>query len=273
MEKEAYKAANQDALIKVLTEFETRERPLGFISDNQDANEKLMDYMAAKNAPVTVQSVEDAVKAHIAVGHRFYLSPEETAKRNQEQDLFVARSQFNQESLAVFDAWVNRQRHIAWTPQSKIAVLQQMQGRAFGEDTLNAACGRAAYGGHIQEQRVAPVQHLTAHSANPKLQSDVTPENERLDVFGKPIKRGWTPSPAALRFEEIAREEAARQPESEKSEAYYKSRMESLQTQCNTHTQRAFLRSILLTKPGTRIPDYKATCAELERQISIQGSK
>jgi hypothetical protein len=232
-----------------------------------------MDYMAAKNAPVTVQSVEDAVKAHIAVGHRFYLSPEETAKRNQEQDLFVARSQFNQESLAVFDAWVNRQRHIAWTPQSKIAVLQQMQGRAFGEDTLNAACGRAAYGGHIQEQRVAPVQHLTAHSANPKLQSDVTPENERLDVFGKPIKRGWTPSPAALRFEEIAREEAARQPESEKSEAYYKSRMESLQTQCNTHTQRAFLRSILLTKPGTRIPDYKATCAELERQISIQGSK
>jgi len=273
MEKEAYKAANHDALIKVLTEFESREHPLGFISDNQDSNEKLMNYMAAKNALVTLKSVEDAVAAHVAVGHRFYLSPEETAKRNQEQALYVARQQFNAESLAIFDAWANRQRHIAWTPQSKIAVLQQMQGRAFGEDTLNAACGRAAYAGQIQEQKIASTQPLTPHSANPKLQSDVTPENERLDVFGKPIKKGWNPSPAALRYDEIKREEAARQPESEKSEAFYKTRMESLQTQANSHGQRAFLRAILITKPGTHIPDYKATCAELERQISIQGSK
>jgi hypothetical protein len=272
MTYDSYVAANKDAIISVLTEFEARELPLGFISNNQEANERILEFMAASNSPMTLQSVEAAVKAHVAVGHRLYLSPEETRKRNQDQALYDVRQKFNAESLSIFDAWVKRQRHIAWTPQSQVAVLQQLSGRPFNEDSMNAACGRAAYAGQITEQKIASTQPLTPHSANPKLQHDSIPASEVFDCFGRRIveRQPYKLSQQAQAVLDAEAERAARQPETQGT-AYWKDQAERA-AQANNHARKLELSRIVITNPDRTI-NWEATAKERKKMQDQDPSR
>jgi hypothetical protein len=101
---------------------------------------------------------------------------------------------------------------------------------------------------------------------NPRLE-------ERLDVFGKPIaKTSSYRGSIREEYENALRARAERDRPADVTEAQWKAKMEDLQTQANTHSQRAQLRAILVTDRNGRV-DYPATCAELERAIAAQGSR
>jgi len=216
--------------------------------------------------PITTANVEIAVRALEKAGWKMTWTPEDLKAQKMAEGI-------SEQELAIMENWLNKQEPgLDKSLKSKTALLEQMRGRAFNPSNLQDALSRCIFNGRIPAVYISNRQP-GIHSDNPKLQQDFTPENERLDDHGRPIKKGWTPSPAAQAAAEREAEEAARRPEV-KGEEWWKNRLEVLQNSANTHSRRGELRAMLITKPNGQI-DYPATCAWLEHQTSseVQGSR
>jgi hypothetical protein len=250
-------------LSAALTAFEQQETPKGFINSHENGM-ALIKHLADNNMPATLASLELSARMHVEKGYKFYLTPQELSLQNM-------RNNFPAAQLAAFDAWWGRQKHLVHSPQAETAILAQCQGRVFSNEVFDQAAGRASHNGLVEEQRSVHYQQ-GQYSGRTDLR-DESPLEERLDVFGKPIAK-TTSYRGSIReeYENALRARAERDRPSAVTEAHWKAKMEDLQTQANTHSQRAQLRAILVTDKNGRV-DYPATCAELERAIAAQGSR
>jgi hypothetical protein len=260
-----YLDANAVQLSQSLTAFQQQEAPKGFI-DNTENGKLLIQCLLDNKMTPTVENLLACAKAHTSeLGYKFYYTADEQA-------LNAVRAQHTQAELDIFSHWYSYQ-HIEKNPRTEAAILSECRGHAIDRAFLDLALGRAATKGKVTFSK-APGQDnyiKGQYSGNEKLAKEDWKPEEMLDPFGKPIvnrQRGI----AAQQYEAKLQREAEARPSDQQSVAVWKAKMESLQTQANTHSQRAQLRAILVTDKNGRV-DYPATCAELERAIAAQGSR
>src|SRR5271169_6168395 len=267
---EEYLDLNRSSLVAELTKY-VQGHPE--YVDSVDNAQLVVTYLMTNSLPITAANVEMAVRAHVKAaaehpeyGWKFQWTAEDLKAQKTAEGI-------SEVELQIMENWLNKQEPgLDKSLKSKTALLEQMRGRAFNPSNLQDALSRCIFNGRIPAVYISNRQP-GIHSDNPKLQQYFTPENERLDDHGRPIKKGWTPSPAAQAAAEREAEEAARRPEV-KGEEWWKNRLEVLQNSANTHSRRGELRAMLITKPNGQI-DYPATCAWLEHQTSseVQGSR
>lgn len=266
MEKEQYIEQYRAALTTVLTEFDNRERPLGFEPPNE-ASEKIMEWMAANNLPPTLASVEMAVRKHAEAGYKLYLSADETNLRN-------VRAQYDANRLALFDRWYGYQ-HIVRTPRTEAAILSEARGHVVDKERLELCLGRAASKGLVTFSK-APGQdsYVPGQYSGKDLRDEVKPE-EMTDALGNRLNRTARDVKGEAGKQYIAKLEREREEQSRPSghdENYWVDRAEKA-CGANLASTKGELRRMVVTKPGTSIIDWEATAKSREQMQQNIGSR
>jgi hypothetical protein len=265
MTKDDYIQQHQAALYAVLTEFETREKPLGFEPPNE-TSEKIMEWMANNNLPPTLASVEMAVRKHVEAGYKLYLPADETNLRN-------IRWQYDANTLAIFDRWYGFQ-HIEKNPRTAAAILTECRGHQVDKSFLDLALGRAASKGMVTFSK-APGQetYIAGQYSGKDLRDTVKPE-EMTDALGNRLHR--TPrdvqGEAGKQFlASLERKEKEGRP-SGHDENYWIERADKA-CGANLASTRGELVRMVITKKGTSTIDWEATAKAREAMQKDIGSR
>jgi len=263
---EEYKEKYAPELIQALDEFQRIHAPEGFI-DTAKNGEALLLHLAQNDMPPTLASLELSARMHTPeLGFKMFYSPEEQAFNN-------LRAQYSAQDLQTLDHWFSYQ-HIERTDKAKFAILQECQGHAVTKDALDNFLGRAASKGKIVFTKAPGQDNVIAGQYSGKDLRDTV--DKVYDALGHVVYSKETPtrqpSIAAQQYADKLKRDAESGRTTEQTESYWKSKAEDY-ARSNLASTRFELSRILVTKPGTSTPDWKATAEKRKAMQDTIGSR
>src|SRR5271169_1218154 len=258
---EEYKEKFAPELMQALDEFQRVHAPRGFISTAENG-QALILHLAQNNMPPTLASLEQSAEMHVGQGWKFYYTADEQA-------LNAVRDQYDANTLAVFDAWWKFQ-HVQKDARSEAAVLSECRGHVVDRAFLDLALGRSASKGKIVFAKAPGQDNVIAGQYSGKDLRDTV--DKVYDALGHLVYSKETstrqPSIAAQQYAAKLQRDAESGRTSTDTDAYWKSKAEDY-ARANLASTRLELSRILVTKPGTSTPDWKATA---EKRKAMQDT-